>query len=196
MKTNIRFWVLAMVSTGILITGTGGCKKEETRPEMKNVGDLFGGGIIFRRVSYSNWISGDIDYYIYWIAATSDQSQSAPWGCSGTYINCAAVSDGNWEKQMTSTIVDSCHQQGIAAQLCKNLILNGYNDWYLPGAVELAVIHSMKDIIGGFTGGRYWSCEQMDGFTVRCLNFQTGEPNVISKDSHLCVRAIRVVKTE
>ncbi len=82
------------------------CNKTEPRPETKNVGDLFGGGIIFYRVAYSNWMNGEAEYYIYSIAATSDQSQSAPWGCSGIYITADAGNDRNWEKQMTCAIAE------------------------------------------------------------------------------------------
>lgn len=114
MKTSIRFQVIFTVSLGILLAGDVACNKTEPRPETKNVGDLFGGGIIFYRVAYSNWMNGDVEYYIYSIAATSDQSQSAPWGCSGIYITADAGNDGNWEKQMTCAIVDSCYQPGIA----------------------------------------------------------------------------------
>ncbi|WP_194428409.1 hypothetical protein [Psychroflexus planctonicus] len=38
-------------------------------------------------------------------------------------------------KPNTMNIIPSCNSVGIAARLCADLNLNGYNDWYLPRKV-------------------------------------------------------------
>ncbi len=45
---------------------------------------------------------------------------------------------------------------------CKNLILNGYDDWYLPSIQELTQIYSVKEIIGPFSTQFYWSSTLYD----------------------------------
>lgn len=67
------------------------------------------------------------------IVAPSDQSTGAPWGCMGTLIGCS-TGDGN---TCTEMIVNKCSTLGIAAKLCNDLVLNGYDDWYLPNVDQL-----------------------------------------------------------
>lgn len=88
------------------------------------------------------------------------------WGCYGLRINGANgvnIFDG---LQNTLDIVANCAEQNIAARLCYNLVLNGYDDWYLPSRSELYTLFENKTLIGGFLDGSeqfpsyYWSSTQ------------------------------------
>jgi hypothetical protein len=89
------------------------------------------------------------------------------WGCYGQRINGANgynIFDGF---QNTLDIVANCAEQNIAARICYDLVLNGYDDWYLPSRSELYTLYENKALIGGFTDGisdifpsYYWSSTQ------------------------------------
>ena len=94
------------------------------------------------------------------IAAPSDQSSGAEWGCRLILISGAggtAIGTGN---QNTIVIMNDCSTAGIAARICGDLVLNGYNDWYLPSKDELNKLYLNKTAVGGFASSasiRYWS---------------------------------------
>lgn len=88
------------------------------------------------------------------------------WGCYGLRINGANgvnIFDG---LQNTLDIVANCAEQNIAARLCYDLVLNGYDDWYLPSLSELYTLYENKTLIGGFIDGSeqfpsyYWTSTQ------------------------------------
>lgn len=114
------------------------------------IGDTYGGGIIF-------YIDGTGQHGL--IAAASDQS-AAIWGCYGTLItgaDGAAIGTGN---QNTIAIEAGCTTPGIAADICANLSLNGYDDWYLPSKDELNELYINRAVVGGFIEVYYWSSTQ------------------------------------
>jgi hypothetical protein len=96
--------------------------------------DLYGlsyqGGLIF----YLDVINGTG-----MVAAPTDQG-TAQWGCRGTYIANASNSNIGAGNQNTNLINTLCNETGIAAEICANLTLNGYDDWYLPSKDELNLL--------------------------------------------------------
>jgi hypothetical protein len=125
------------------------------------------------------------------IAATSDQSTSAQWGCYGTAQSGAdgtAIGTGN---QNTIDIMNGCSTAGIAARLCGDLVLNGYSDWYLPSRDELNKLYLNKTAIGGFAAADYWSSSEIDNYGAWRQHFGDGSHNYSSKFGTYYVRAIR-----
>ena len=90
------------------------------------------------------------------IAAPSDQSATSDWGCYGTAINGADGTAIGTGKQNTIDIDNDCTTSGIPADVCQNLSLNGYTDWFLPSKDELNQLYINRVAIGGFNTGRYW----------------------------------------
>ena len=122
--------------------------------------DLYGltyqGGLIFYL---------DVNNGIGMIAASSDQA-TAQWGCSGNFIANASNPNIGAGYQNTNLIIDLCNETGIAAEICANLNLNNYDDWYLPSKDELNLLYSNPHLngFGDFTTGTagnidgwYWS---------------------------------------
>ena len=131
------------------------------------------------------------------IAAPSDDG--GQWGCYVTTISGAdgtAIGTGN---QNTIDIMNGCDQLFIAARLCGDLVLNGYDDWYLPSKDELNKLYlnigqgapSPNTNVGGFSG-IYWSSTEYSNSKAWCQSFfQGGIKYEVGKPNGNLVRAVR-----
>ena len=79
----------------------------------------------------------------------------------------------------------------IAKNTCVNLILGGYDDWYLPSKEELDKLYLSKGLIGGFTSGRYWSSSENTTNDAWGQYFSDGKQNLYNKYVSNYVRAVR-----
>jgi len=169
---------------------------------LENIGYTYQGGIIFYvfQPADAGYVSGEVHGLI---SAPSDQSTGAEWGCAGTTISGAdgmAIGTGS---QNTIDIEAGCTTSGTAADICANLTLGGYSDWFLPSRDELNKMSENIGVIdalglgnfGGFANSFYWSSTEYTistdawgqnlGFDVG-FTYYTG-----SKTNALSVRAIR-----
>ena len=144
------------------------------------------GGIVF-------YIDGSGQHGL--IAAATDQSGSAPWGCPSTTIGTTATAIGTGQAN-TTAIVYGCSEAGIAARICDDLVLNSYNDWYLPSLDELKQLYIQRNVIGGFsTYANYFSSSEVIFFSgdtwAQIVNFLNGLNGFYPKNMEINVRAIR-----
>ena len=146
------------------------------------IGSTYQGGIIF-------WLDGNGGGLI---AAPSDQSSGAEWGCYGTLISGAdgtAIGTGN---QNTIDIEAGCTTPGTAADICANLTLNGYSDWFLPSKDELNEMYLNKAAIGGFANfNYYWSSTENGNYFAWRQDFFDGYQANYFKSYATNVRAVR-----
>jgi hypothetical protein len=127
------------------------------------------------------------------IVAPNDQSSGAPWGCEGTYtLNTCSNSDiyGSGATN-TQCIEIVCNSPGTAADICANLLLGGYDDWFLPSVGELEQIQRYGSIIVGFSPGFYWSSSETGPTTASPVGFFGPYPNRVPKSTNQRVRAAR-----
>ena len=125
------------------------------------------------------------------IAAPTDQSTSAQWGCEGTTISGAdgqAIGTGN---QNTIDIEAGCTTAGIAAHICANLTLGGYSDWFLPSRYELNTLYYARVAIGGFASSYYWSSSEYNSNFAWYQYFGYGNQFSNYKTNDFYVRAVR-----
>ena len=81
-----------------------------------------------------------------------------------------------------------------AAKLCDDLVLNGYDDWFLPSKDELNMLYQNRNLIGGFTTGYYYSSSESTNYTAWTQGFTDGYQygnDYGSKGATCRVRAIR-----
>jgi hypothetical protein len=132
------------------------------------------------------------------IVAPSDQSEYMRWYNDyyrATGATATAIGTGNAN---TNTIVTNQGTGTYAAQLCHDLVLGGYSDWFLPSKDELNKLYLNNAEIGiiGLWGiypysPYYWSSSEYDASDAWSQNFENGIQIHAGKNSWYHVRAIR-----
>ena len=156
------------------------------------IGDTYQGGIVFYifQQGDAGYVAGQVNGLI---VAPSDQSSGAEWGCYGTTISGAdgtAIGTGN---QNTIDIEAGCTTSGTAADICANLTLGGYSDWFLPSKDELneMYLNLHQQGLGGFATYVYWSSTEIDYVSAWGQDFNFGFQFGNFKYDFSAVRAIR-----
>ena len=165
---------------------------------VNSLGTSYGNDLTFLYVYYGTTYQGGLVFYIDntgqhgLVCATTDQSTGAAWGCTGTNIVGADGVTVNSGKQNTIDIINGCITDGIAAKICYNLDLNGFNDWFLPSLAEMNLMYNFKvNGYGSFADNYYWSSTEYSANSARYVLFSNGSPGYNGKDSMYNVRAIR-----
>ena len=145
-----------------------------------------GGYIFYDKGSYS-------DGWRYLEAAPYDQSVSAEWGCYGVSISGADGTAVGTGKQNTIDIETGCTTPGTAADICANLSLGDYSDWFLPSKDELNLMYENLKVheVGSFADYHYWSSSEGTAFSTRGQRFDSGSWGYYFKDHTYRVRAVR-----
>ncbi|MDG1735285.1 MAG: DUF1566 domain-containing protein [Crocinitomicaceae bacterium] len=155
-----------------------------TYPFSGAIGDTYQGGIVF-------WLDGNGGGLI---AAPTDQAIGVEWGCYGNAIAGADGTAIGTGAQNTIDIETGCTSSGIAADLCANLTLGGYSDWFLPSKDELTQMYFNlhQQGLGGFSDFYYWSSSEAASNNAWVRRFANGYLDVANKNlTTLYVRAVR-----
>jgi hypothetical protein len=145
--------MLSLIKQTLLLVFIGlifGCNKENINSGNTSnigIGKNYQGGIIF-------YIDSTKSHGL--IAAISDQSDGIAW-FSDTVRTDALDKTMGAGKTNTKKIISILGQGNYAAKLCDELVLNGYDDWYLPSYDELNELYIQQNKVGGFISGYYWT---------------------------------------
>jgi hypothetical protein len=160
------------------------------------------GGIVFYdKESYS-------DGWRYLEVAPPSMEFTAEWSAQRVIVN-GTEDDIGSGKYNTMLIVNELSRAGeteaFAAKRCQDLMINGYNDWFLPSLQELDMMYehlkqkdeedgNSRENIGGFAEDFYWSSSEIEFWGQNfgmAINFSQGSQITRGKPLRLRVRAIR-----
>jgi len=188
LTTSTTYYVRAYATNS---AGTAyGNELSFTTPAALAIGDSYQGGIIF----YLDGSGGGL------IAAPTDQTAGSIWGCNGTLITGADGTAIGTGAQNTIDIEAGCTTPSTAADICSNLVLAGYTDWFLPSKDELNLMYQNigqgnalgLGNVGGFTNNFYWSSTENDNYRAWEQNFTDGFQ--FGYDGKLTVNYVRAVR--
>ena len=134
----------------------------------------------------------------YMEAAPTDTASSAMWADAYFSTKTEGKSGVGLGKPNTDDIMEIFNKErgggfGWAAQACDALVINGFDDWFLPSIDELRFMYGNLHMrgLGDFRREIYWSStEQSDGW-ARFINFDDGEATYHWKEFKYRVRAAR-----
>ena len=128
-------------------------------------------------------------------APLSTEWTEIQWGSYGTLIGGTETDIGAGQSNTTTIVIwlNSHSETGCAAQLCNDLIVDGYNDWFLPSKDELNLMYTNLKVagVGGFTGGGYWSSSEYNADNAWYQDFGYGSQPNYYKYITIRVRAVR-----
>ncbi len=141
-------------------------------------------GIVFYdKGSYS-------DGWRYLEAAKSDQATRVEWGVRGTSVGGTSTGIGSG-KANTEKIVNKLGSGNYAVRICYDLVLGGYDDWFLPSRDELYELYKQKDTVGSFASDIYWSSSEYGSNYAWGQGFYSGGQYGDDKSLDVHVRAVR-----
>jgi len=153
------------------------------------IGTSYGGGILAYILKPED--PGFVNDEIHGLIAAPSNLDLAQWGCFETEIGNTGTAIGSGATN-TISIVTGCNHETFAAQLCNDLVLNGYDDWFLPSIDELYKLYLNRNLIGGFGTSHYWSSsENCSGYAWVQSFFNGIQYNDYLKFYPLNVRAVR-----
>lgn len=129
------------------------------------------------------------------VCAPSDQYYGF-WGCYG--VNVPGVKSTAFGTGSANTALIVATGLPSAAKVCDDLVLNGFDDWYLPSLDELTMMKNnlYKNGKGGFStfyGGYYWSSSSPLGSDDWNAYYEAmmGNPYYSIRNTQMNARAIR-----
>jgi uncharacterized repeat protein (TIGR02543 family) len=151
-----------------------------------------GGTIFYDKGSYS-------DGWRYLELAPVSTETTAQWGASGTFLGAydESIGTGLTNTTLIADSLDSNGETGRAAQICRDLEVGGYDDWFLPSINELWEVFDIKYLGYGdiVLGGVYWSSteswQQQTEAKALQLNASSATADYPQKTAERYVRAVR-----
>ncbi len=131
------------------------------------------------------------DGWTYLEAASQDHDVTVPWGAAVTVSTGTAIGTGESNTAMIVTALGDNEGTAYAAKICNDLVLDGYDDWFLPSKDELYELYEQKDSVGGFASDFYWSSSENSAGNAWGQNFYYGNQTNYTKNSAIHVRAVR-----
>ena len=144
-----------------------------------SVGKSYEGGIIF-------YVDGTGSHGL--ISATSD-IDSLIWGDT-LHTNASGIAIGVGDTN-TTTIINLFGSGNFAASACNLIVISGFNDWFLPSKVELNILYTQKDKVGGFKEKYYWTSSEASYKYAWGQYFGNGQKDYLNKFTKCSVRPVR-----
>jgi hypothetical protein len=148
-----KFTVYSFFLMVFVLAFASSCIKEDPDDNLitYSIGQLYGGGIIF-------YLDETGQHGL--ICAPVDQSTAIQWSNGSDIITNATGSVIGTGLANTEAIIAAQGPGSYAAQICYDLVLGGYSDWFLPSKSECGTMYFNLEIFNNFgylTDALYWS---------------------------------------
>jgi len=156
------------------------------------IGDIgpAGGRVFYDKGRYS-------EGWRYMEAAPVTHEFQATWGLNGVYLPTRTqIGSGRWNTELILRELRIMEQNSKAADLVESLVINGFNDWFLPSKDELLAMYKNIHHLDFWQGTYYyWSSSQgNNSYRTWCLRFNKNyfyNHYLNNRSTHLYVRAVR-----
>ena len=91
----------------------------------------------------------------------------------------------------TYTMLANQYASGFAAKFCTEVIIDGFDEWFLPSIKELLTLHFRRQVVTNLLNKTYWSSSENAWNSAWCINFENGVEYSRLKNNNYYVRAIR-----
>jgi len=160
-------------------------------------GKTYGGGFIFYLTANAG--AGLVAAPPFWNGINNPDPTQISYGCQGNNIPGAEGTAIGTGAQNTLDILAGCGTSGIAADICSNLVLNGFADWFLPSKDESTEMYlkvgqgaaGPNQNIAGFENGLYWTSSEINWTWSWIHDFNNNLQNQDDKDIWYRVRPVR-----
>ena len=160
-------------------------------------GKTYGGGFIFYLTANAG--AGLVAAPPFWNGINNPDPTQISYGCQGNNIPGAEGTAIGTGAQNTIDITAGCGQNGIAADICSNLVLNGFADWFLPSKDESTEMYlkvgqgatGPNQNIAGFENGLYWTSSEINWTWSWIHDFNSNLQSQDDKDIWYRIRPVR-----
>ncbi|MBN2860524.1 MAG: DUF1566 domain-containing protein [Sphaerochaetaceae bacterium] len=130
-------------------------------------------------------------------SAPPESEVSLQWGSHGSDLNVTShgIGEGRGNTGRIAEAIRELEMRPQGATYCEDLVIGGFDDWFLPSLDELDLIFwslAQKDL-GTFQkeGYGYWSSSEFDENFAWAQGFSEGVQGKIEKTELFLVRAVR-----
>ncbi len=142
------------------------------------IGDYAYGGIVF--YIFQEGDPGYVEGEQHGLVCALPHQNGKQWGCDGVEVDGADGTAIGTGAQNTIDIETACTTESTSADFCANLVLEGYDDWFLPSKDELVAMLQQKEIVDsalvanddwGFLDAWYSSSSEADATRHWIIHF-------------------------
>lgn len=190
--------IVSLSLVAVVVALISGCEKEGSNMPLKtntvdtgppiiggfSIGEYYGGGIVF-------YLDSTQKHGL--VMAQLPHLTPQAWNIGTPVLTHAVMKDYGWGRENTTAIVNVQGDAQYAANVCYKMLLNGYDDWFLPSKDELNALYLQKAAgkITNLNCPFYWSSTEASATEAWSQSFSNGANSAVDKGGSYGICPIR-----